>query len=136
MAYNAKFDLNHLPELSDYTWCDIMKLASNKKYNPKIPANVECFKNGRMKSGYGVENILRMLLGTNRYNETHNAFYDAVDELKIVQLLGHPIDMYNDAIINEGSTKYKKRRQSLNVNQKRVLIHLFMMYVVLKKQLI
>ena len=105
MAYNAKFDFNHLPELSDYTWCDIMKLASNRQYNNKIPPNADCYKNGRMKRGYGVENILRMLLNNKRYNETHNALYDAVDELKIVQLLGHSIDVYDDAIINIGTKK-------------------------------
>lgn len=110
MAYNAKFDLNHLPELSDYKWCDIMKLASNKQYNSKIPSNADCYKNGRMKRGYGVENIMRMLLGSSRYTETHNAFYDAVDELKIVQLLGHSIDTYDEAVINEGTTKTNKSK--------------------------
>ena len=110
MAYNAKFDFNHLPEFSDYTWCDIMKLASNRNYNDKIPSNVECHKNGRMKKGYGVENILRMLLGNRRYIETHNAFYDAVDELKIVQLLGHNLEVYDDAIINVGNKKSNKTK--------------------------
>ncbi len=110
MAYNAKFDFNHLPEFADYTWCDIMKLASNRQYNDKIPANADCYKNGRMKRGYGVENILRMLLNNRRYNETHNAFYDAVDELKIVQLLGHSLDVYDDAIINVGIKKANKSK--------------------------
>ena len=108
MAYNANFDYNHLPELVDYTWCDIMKLASNKQYNSKIPSEIECYKNGRMKKGYGVENILRMLLGNPEYNETHNAFIDAIDELKIIQLLGVSINVYDNAKINEGTKKSKK----------------------------
>ena len=32
--------------------------------------------------------------------ETHNALFDAIDELKIMQLLGLPFDTYNTAIIN------------------------------------
>ena len=32
--------------------------------------------------------------------ETHNALFDAIDELKMMQLLGLPFDTYNTAIIN------------------------------------
>lgn len=32
--------------------------------------------------------------------ETHNALFDAIDELKMMQLLGLPFDTYNAAIIN------------------------------------
>lgn len=99
LAYNASFDKKHLPELHLYTWCDIMRLAAYRQYNPKIPAYAECYGTGKLKSGYGVEPILRMLSGNSGYHETHNAYFDAVDELQIVQLLKHSIEVYDNAII-------------------------------------
>ena len=53
-AYNACFDRNHLPELRDFDWYDIMRLAAYKQYNPKIPAYADCCSTGRLKRGYGV----------------------------------------------------------------------------------
>ena len=35
-----------------------------------------------------MEPMLRLLSGKNSYQETHNALDDALDELKIMQLLG------------------------------------------------
>lgn len=99
LAYNAAFDRNHLPELRAYTWCDIMRLAAYRQYNTKIPAEVECCRTGKMKRGYGVEPILRMLGEDKQYKETHNAYFDALDELKIVQLLGYGMKIYDNAII-------------------------------------
>lgn len=99
LAYNAAFDRNHLPELRAYTWCDIMRLAAYRQYNTKIPAEVECCRTGKMKRGYGVEPILRMLGEDKQYKETHNAYFDALDELKIVQLLGYGMEIYDNAII-------------------------------------
>lgn len=99
LAYNASFDRNHLPELRAYTWCDIMRLAAYRQYNTKIPADAECFGTGRLKRGYGVEPILRMLSGDYKYRETHNAYFDAMDELKIVWLLGYDIETYDKAVI-------------------------------------
>ncbi|WP_196805356.1 hypothetical protein [Butyrivibrio sp. NC3005] len=93
-AYNAKFDYGHLPELADFAWHDIMRLAAYKQYNASIPQNMEFCKTGRLKRGYGVEEILRMLKKDNSYNEVHNAAADARDELLIMKLLGHSIDMY------------------------------------------
>lgn len=58
-AYNASFDKNCLPELGCYSWYDIMRLAAYKQYNKMIPDNVECCGTGRMKRGYGVEQIYR-----------------------------------------------------------------------------
>lgn len=54
-----------------------------------------------MKRGYGVEPILRMLGEDKHYEETHNAYFDALDELKIVQLLGHGIEVYDNAVIGK-----------------------------------
>lgn len=86
-AYNARFDCRHLPELSGFSWYDIMRLAAYRQYNPFIPADAICCSTGRLKCNYGVEPILRLLSGRQGYRETHNAYYDAVDELKIMELL-------------------------------------------------
>ena len=99
-AYNAQFDYGHLRELSAFKWYDIIKVAAYKQYNSKIPPNAECCKTGRLKRNYGVEPILRMLSGDYSYFETHNALFDALDELRIMQLLALPLDTYNVAIIN------------------------------------
>lgn len=99
LAYNACFDKKHLPELNSYTWCDIMRLAAYRQYNSKIPNHIECCSTGKMKSGYGVEPILRMLSQNSYYTETHNAYFDALDELKIVQLLEHDLEKYDLAMV-------------------------------------
>lgn len=93
-AYNASFDRNHLPELRHFHWFDIMRLAAYRQHNPKIPSYAECFSTGRMKRNYGVEPMLRLLSGNHRYRETHNALYDALDELEILRLLKHPLSAY------------------------------------------
>ncbi len=87
-AYNACFDCNHLPELRDYDWHDIMRLAAYRQHNPRIPPCADCYSTGRLKRGYGVESMLRLLSGDCTYHESHNAFFDAMDELEIIRLLG------------------------------------------------
>ena len=93
-AYNANFDRNHLPELRHLIWHDIMRLAAYRQTNPKIPADADLCSTGRLKRGYGVEPMLRLLSGERRYRETHNAILDALDELKIMKLLRHPLEIY------------------------------------------
>lgn len=93
-AYNARFDRNHLPELAGLGWYDIMRLAAYRQYNPRIPACADCCSTGRLKRDYGVESILRLLSGNRGYRETHNALYDALDELEIMRLLGHRPETY------------------------------------------
>lgn len=93
-AYNARFDRTHLPELGGLKWFDIMRLAAYRQYNHAIPHYAECCATGRLKRGFGVEPILRMLSGDNYYHESHNALGDALDELTIMQLLGHPLSAY------------------------------------------
>ena len=93
-AYNACFDRNHLPELQDLDWHDIMRLAAYRQHNAKIPANADFCATGRLKRGYGVEPMLRLLSGNPTYHETHNAFFDALDELDIMRLLGHTLPDY------------------------------------------
>lgn len=93
-AYNALFDRSHLPELSGFVWKDIMKLAAYRQYNTFIPEDAPCCRTGRLRSGYGVENILRMISQDWCYAEVHNALCDAEDELRIMQLLGHDAGLY------------------------------------------
>lgn len=93
-AYNARFDCTHLPELRKFLWRDIMTLAIYRQTNPKIPATAELYATGRLKRGYGVEPILRLLSEDNTYRETHNALLDALDELEILRLLGHAVERY------------------------------------------
>ena len=98
-AYNARFDHRLLPELGDYDWYDILRIAAYRQFNPMITDAYECFKTGRMKNGYGVEDIYRMLSGEKTYSETHNAQRDSVDELNIMNMLGHPSSVYRIAMI-------------------------------------
>ena len=93
-AYNAGFDRNHLPELREYGWYDIMRLAAYRQHNPKIPPCADCCSTGRLRRGYGVEAMLRLLSGRCGYSETHNAICDAMDELEIIRLLEHPLSDY------------------------------------------
>ena len=99
LAYNANFDKTHLDELCRYTWCDIMKIAAYRQFNKKIPSDVECFSTGKMKRGYSVEGILRMIGPDRYYCETHNAYLDAMDELSIVRLLNLEFEIYDNAIL-------------------------------------
>ncbi len=93
-AYNAAFDRRLMPRLRAFDWYDIMSFAAYRQYNKSITAFDECCKTGRLKHGYGVEAMLRRLSGDNTYSETHNALYDALDELEIMRLLGYAPDRY------------------------------------------
>lgn len=93
-AYNACFDRNHLPELCTLYWHDIMRLAAYRQHNPMIPSDANCYSTGRLKRGYGVETMLRLLSGEHTYRETHNALFDALDELRLMTLLEHGIQEY------------------------------------------
>lgn len=99
-AYNAQFDYGHLSELSDFKWYDIIKVAAYRQYNSALPQNAEFCKTGRLKRNYGVQSVMRMMTDDSGYFETHNALYDAVDELKIMQLLNLSFDTYECAAIN------------------------------------
>jgi len=95
-----------MPELHDYKWFDIMKLAAYRQYNKALSEYDEYCATGRLKRNYGVESIMR-LLWDYRYCEKHNAICDAVDELKIMKLLGYGIDAYDHAQINIHKEKKK-----------------------------
>lgn len=98
-AYNAKFDMGHLPEFCDFDWHDIMRIAAYKQFNRHIPDTVPCCKTGRIKTDYGVEAIYRLLSKNNNYMEKHNGWHDAMDELKIMKLLGLPAEIFDMAKI-------------------------------------
>lgn len=93
-AYNASFDRNHLPELRYLQWYDIMRLAAYRQFNSAIPGYADCCRTGRLKRGYGVESMLRLLSRDRGYCETHNAMHDSIDELTIMRLLGHSLETY------------------------------------------
>lgn len=93
-AYNASFDKNHLPELSDFPWCDIMWIAAYKQFNPSIPDDAAISKSGRLKRGAGVEPTMQRLRQDSSYRETHNALLDALDELEIMRHLSYPVERY------------------------------------------
>lgn len=98
-AYNACFDCKHLPELSWLSWYDIMKIAAYRQHNPFIPLEAPCCSTGRLKRRYGVEPMLQLLLKDSGYSESHNALYDAADELRIMKLLGRSVEAYECARI-------------------------------------
>lgn len=113
-AYNATFDYNHLPELKEYKWFDIMRLAAYKQYNKALPEYADYCGTGRLKRNYGVEPIMRLLSGS-RYYEKHNALCDAIDELKIIELLGYGLDGYAHAQINAKKEKITcNKRKNIN----------------------
>lgn len=87
-AYNAAFDHNHLPELNRLRWYDIIRIAAYRQHNPMIPGTADCCATGRLRRNCGVEPMLRLLSGDCTYRETHNALYDAMDELEIMRRLG------------------------------------------------
>ncbi len=98
-AYNARFDFAHLPELRRFVWYDIMRIAAYRQYNRCIPQDAPCCSTGRLKRHYGVEPITQLLTADPGYAETHNALFDAVDELRIMRLLQLPIAQYEHARI-------------------------------------
>lgn len=98
-AYNALFDFRHLPELQYLKWYDIMRLAAYRQFNHKIPVTAECYGTGRLKRGYGVESVYRMLSGRDEYRELHNALTDAVDELEIMRMLNVGLEGYDSAAV-------------------------------------
>lgn len=102
-AYNARFDHNHLPELAKYNWYDIMRIAAYKQYNPSLIGHGQFCTTGKFKTGYGVENVLKILRKKHKlkaYKEIHNAVNDAIDEAEVMKLLEHDIDTYKIAKIN------------------------------------
>ncbi|WP_341517521.1 hypothetical protein [Mesomycoplasma ovipneumoniae] len=123
------FDFRHLPELhKSFEHNDISIFAKSKQFNKHIPLNaektkkgdfkqfnkhiplnVELTKNGDLKRGWNAENIYRMLTKDQSYVETHNALLDAMDELRIMELLGLDIETFLNPDINKEKTTSPKR---------------------------
>ena len=100
-AYNARFDYFHLLELRKFKWFDIMRLAAYKQHNRFIAEDADYYPvSGRLKRGYGVQPIYKMVTGNTNYKEKHNGYHDAEDELLIMKKLGLPLESYNIAKIN------------------------------------
>lgn len=95
LAYNAPFDRKCLPELSYYSWRDILPVAANRNFNDKLPDNCEYFKTGLLKHGRGVENIMRLIYRRD-FTERHNGLTDALDELHLMKLINQPLDVYRE----------------------------------------
>ncbi len=122
-AYNAKFDFNHLPELNDYKWFDIMKIAAYKQSNKAIPCEAKCCSTGRLKRGYNVQSIFRMLSGSKTYFEIHNALRDAIDELEIMKMLEHSLERYSVACINGPKVYKANKKQPRSTRKQRIIIN-------------
>ena len=67
-----------------------MQTTMYKQYNPFISQDYECYKTGKLLSGYRAEDILHMITGSEKM-EIHNALCDCRDEYLIIKQLGVPI---------------------------------------------
>lgn len=93
-AYNAGFDKRQLPALGTFAWYDVIKVAAYRQHNPAIDeAGIPCSASGRMKNGYGLEQMMR-LMGCADYKETHNAYMDARDLACLMKRLGRGMEAY------------------------------------------
>ncbi|MDW2891377.1 AAA family ATPase [Mesomycoplasma ovipneumoniae] len=113
----TKYDFWHLPELHEsFEYNDISIVAKNKQFNKYIPLNAETTKNGDLKRGWKVENIYRMVTKNENYLETHNALLDAIDELRIMELLNLDIETF----LNSNKNKPKTTSSKKLIRQKQV----------------
>lgn len=97
-AFNAGFDYRHLPELHDYSWHDIMRVAKNPTLYDGLSDCVKFTSEGLIKN-CGAELVLRMLKKDDTYTELHNGLTDAIDELEIMRLLGVSIEVYDEVTL-------------------------------------
>jgi len=93
-AYNAKFDYGFLVYLHDFTWYDIIEKSAYFQFNPFIKDRENCWRTGRLKRGYGVEPMYRLVTGDRRYYEKHNGLMDCFDELVIMKILNYKVSDY------------------------------------------
>ncbi|MHA0290597.1 hypothetical protein [Mesomycoplasma ovipneumoniae] len=106
----TKFDFRHLPELhKSFEHNDISIFAKSKQFNKHIPLNAETSKNGDLKRGWNAENIYRMVTKNENYLETHNALLDAIDELRIMELLNLDIETFLNPNKNKEKTTSPKK---------------------------
>ncbi|WP_348602601.1 hypothetical protein ABJ972_02920 [Mesomycoplasma hyopneumoniae] len=120
----TKFDFRHLPELhKSFKHNDISIFAKNKQFNKYIPLNAETSKNGDLKRGWKAEDIYRMLTKDENYFETHNALLDAIDELRIMELLNLDIETFLNSNKNKEKTTSPKKinLSKASINKKTLL---------------
>ncbi|MDW2923756.1 hypothetical protein [Mesomycoplasma ovipneumoniae] len=120
----TKFDFRHLPELhKSFEHNDISIFAKSKQFNKHIPLNAELTKKGDLKSGWNAQNIYRMLTKDPSYIETHNALLDAMDELRIMELLDLDIETFLNPNKNKEKTTSPKKINltKASLNKKRAL---------------
>ncbi|WP_220190743.1 hypothetical protein [Mesomycoplasma hyopneumoniae] len=120
----TKFDFRHLPELhKSFKHNDISIFAKNKQFNKYIPLNAETSKNGDLKRGWKAEDIYRMLTKDENYFETHNALLDAIDELRIMELLNLDIETFLNSNKNKEKTTSPKKinLSKASINKKPLL---------------
>lgn len=120
----TKFDFRHLPELhKSFKHNDISIFAKNKQFNKYIPLNAETSKNGDLKRGWKAEDIYRMLTKDENYFETHNALLDAIDELRIMELLNLDIETFLNSNKNKEKTTSPKKinLSKASINKKALL---------------
>lgn len=120
----TKFDFRHLPELhKSFKHNDISIFAKNKQFNKYIPLNAETSKNGELKRGWKAEDIYRMLTKDENYFETHNALLDAIDELRIMELLNLDIETFLNSNKNKEKTTSPKKinLSKASINKKALL---------------
>ncbi len=116
-AYNAPFDRRHLPELEQYNWYDIMRIAAYRQHNSNIPKKAPLHQTGRLKWGYDFESMYQLASKDRFYSEPHCAVLDAIDELHLMKMLGHPIEYYR----TYGVKKERKSREQY-ANEKKELL--------------
>lgn len=73
----------------DLPWLDIQNVSAYRKYNPFIPKKAKLYRNGRMKSGYGMEAMMRIVTGDKSYIRTGNPVRDCEADLCILERI-HP----------------------------------------------
>lgn len=107
-AYNANFDMRCLPELNEYKWFDIMKIAAYKQHNDYLPDTLEYCKTGRLKSNYSFEVLYKLISNNPYYVESHNALDDATDELSFMHILNKPKILYMENAMISSNKNAKK----------------------------
>ncbi|MHA0261381.1 hypothetical protein [Mesomycoplasma ovipneumoniae] len=105
----TKYDFKHLPELhKSFKHNDISIFTKSKQFNKHIPLSAELTKNGDLKRGWNAQDIYRMLTKDRRYIETHNALLDAMDELRIMELLDLDIETFLNPNNNNNNNNKEK----------------------------
>ena len=94
-AYNAFYVKQTLPEMNNYNWFDVARIATYKQYNHKIPINTKCDENGQLLR-YTLSNVME-LMTNGYYRYVNHALYNALDIIQLMKYIGLSIDKYEHA---------------------------------------